>query len=133
MRYERNKIITLNQRDSLNLIFIHLFLLGYCCENLSNIKHWHMFKNMARGKKSFSLTFYLSKMYHIAISDRCSDFFKSVYCLCLQSGARYTMLYLSLCVTEEQCNEKGAFEVCGTWLNQFPFKTIYLEQGSYTS
>lgn len=42
------------------------------------------------------------------------------------------MLYLSLCVTEEQCNEKGAFEVCETRF-QFPFKRLYLEQGFHTT
>lgn len=29
--------------------------------------------------------------------------------------------------------KKGAFEVCGTWLNQFPLETLYLEQDSHTT
>lgn len=53
----------------------------------------------------------------------------------LKARERYVIqnaLFIPVC-HREQCNEKGAFEVCRTWSNQFPFKTIHLEQGSHTT
>lgn len=105
--------------------------LGYCFENIRTMKHWQMLKrwlegvSWGRNLSAWPLT-----------CQRCTILLWwmlwSLQIELLLLATERCMMHNAFCASQNNAVNRSFWSVY-TWLNQFPFKTIYLEQGSHTT